>query len=168
MIASKRPGTTDLKYYRDPKHGFSMVYPEPWHAFDLVGAEGRLFSERKDDHATCIAVEITPLPAPVTADDLPLLRRAFLRGLRSAPGSRIVRRDDYDVGWAVGLEAVQLFDEGGARRKRWVRVLYHKQHQYRLVAQGRSPEEFDRWLVDFKPAMTSFKFDGGVAPAYPE
>jgi hypothetical protein len=159
---------SDLKYYRDRKHGFSMVYPDSWHAFELQGIEGRLFSERPDDTGTCIAIEITELPTPVTAEDLPVLRRGFLKGLRSAPGSRIVRKDDYDVGWAVGLEAVQLFDDGGERRKRWVRVLYKGNHQYRLVAQGRTAKEFDRWLSEFKPAMTAFRFDGGIPPVYPE
>ena len=159
---------SDLKYYRDPEHGFSMVYPEPWHAFELQDNEGRLFSERPDDFGTCLAIEITELPTPVTAEDLPALRQGFMKGLRSAPGSRILRRSDYDVGWAVGLEAVQLFDEGGERRKRWVRVLYKGNHQYRLVAQGRNAKEYERWLNEFKPAMTAFRFDGGIAPVYPE
>jgi hypothetical protein len=159
---------SDLKYYRDRKHGFSMVYPEPWHVYELRDSEGRMFSEQPNDFSTCLSVEITELPTRVTAEDLPTLRQGFIKGLRSAPGSRILRKDDYDVGWAVGLEAVQLFDESGERRKRWVRVLYKGDHQYRLVAQGRTAEEFDRWLSDFKPAMTAFRFDGGIAPIYPE
>jgi hypothetical protein len=159
---------SDLKYYRDRKHGFSMVYPEPWHVYELRDREGRMFSERPNDFGTCLSVEITELPTQVTAEDLPTLRQGFIKGLRSAPGSRILRKDDYDVGWAIGLEAVQLFDERDERRKRWVRVLYKGEHQYRLVAQGRTAEEFDRWLSDFKPAMTAFRFDGGIAPIYPE
>lgn len=158
---------TDLKYYRDRRHGFSMLYPEPWHVFDLADQEGRRFSERADEFGTCISVEITELPTAITAEDLPVLKRGFLKGLRSAPGSRIVRQDAYDVGWAVGVEAVQLFDEGGERRKRWVRVLYRGRHQYRLVAQGRTAAEYARWLNEFKPAMTAFRFDGGIAPAEP-
>jgi hypothetical protein len=159
---------TDLKYYRDRKHGFSMVYPETWHAYELRDAEGRMFAERPDDFGTCLMIEITKLPMAVTPEDLPALRAGFMKGLRSAPGSRILRKNDYDVGWAVGLEAIQLFDEDGERRKRWVRVLYRGEHQYRLVAQGRSPEEYERWLNEFRPAMTAFQFDGGIAPVYPE
>jgi hypothetical protein len=159
---------TDLKYYRDRKHGFSMVYPDPWHAYELRDAEGRMFAERPDDFGTCLMVEITELPTEVTAEDLPALREGFVKGLRSAPGSRILKRSDYDVGFAVGMEAIQLFDEGGERRKRWVRVLYRGNHQFRLVAQGRTPAEFERWLNEFKPAMTAFRFDGGIPPVYPE
>jgi hypothetical protein len=159
---------SDLKYYRDPQRGFSMVYPDGWHPFELQGIEGRLFSERPDDTGTCVAIEITELPTPVTAEDLPALRQGFLKGLRRAPGSRILSKQDYDVGWAVGLEAIQLFDEGDERRKRWVRVLYRGNYQYRLVAQGRTEQEYERWLNEFKPAMTAFRFDGGIAPVYPE
>lgn len=158
----------DLKYYRDPRHGFSMVYPDPWYAFELETQEGRLFSEKRDDFGTCISVEITPLPTEVTAADLPVLQEAFLKGLRGAPGAEIVREDAYDVGWAVGVEAVYLFDEGRERRKRWVRVLYKGTHQYRLVAQGRNEAEYERWLDEFKPALTAFQFDGGVRPHYAE
>ena len=145
-----------------------MVYPDPWYAFELETQEGRLFSEKRHDFGTCISVEITDLPTEVTAEDLPLLREGFLKGLKSAPGVKIEREDAYDVDWAVGVEAVYTFDEGRERRKRWVRVLYKGRHQYRLVAQGRSEAEYERWLDEFKPALTAFQFDGGVRPFYPE
>ena len=144
---------TDLKYYRDGR--FTLMYPEPWHAFELEGADGRRFAEERDGSGASLSIEVTTLPTSVTAADLPTLRQGFLEGLRAAHGSRILRQDDYDVGFAIGLEAEQSWADG----RRWVRVLYREDKQFRLVAQAPSDAEFERWLPDFKPAMTAFRLE---------
>jgi hypothetical protein len=161
----ERPGNVPLKYYRDPKHGFSMLYPDAWYVFDLTEVEGKLFAPSPTDLATCLSVEVRDIGTPVTARDLPTLREGFLSGLGQVPGSRLTDRKEYDVGFLIGLEARQTFRDGRARRKRWIRLLYRDTLQVRLLAQGASPVEFDFWLPVFNPAMTGFVFDGGVAPA---
>jgi hypothetical protein len=164
MDPKKLPGNTPLKFYRNRRHGFSMLYPDWWHEFDLTEAEGKLYSPSATDHSTCLMVEVRDLGTRVTARDLPTLREGFLAGLRRVPGSKIESHVDYDVGFLIGLEARQTYREGGARRKRWVRVLYKDTLQVRLVAQGATAREFDFWLPSFNPAMTGFVFDGGFPP----
>ena len=165
----KRPGNVPLKYHREPRHGYSFVYPEYWQRFDLVvdGGHGALFAEDPDDRSTCLSVESRDIETSVTAADLPTLREGFIGGLRKIPGIRILRRTDYDVGFLIGLEAQFDFDEDGLRRRRWVRVLYQGTVQARLIAQGKTIERFKYWLPCFKPAMTGFVFDGGFAPLPP-
>lgn len=141
-----------------------MLYPETWHVFDMTEAEGKIFSASADDLATHLSVEVRDVGTPVTAADMSTLREGFLKGLRAVPGSRLQRRLEYDNGFFIGVEARQTFLDGGQPRKRWVRLLYRDTLQVRLVAQGSSPAEFDRWMPVFNPAMTAFFFDGGIAP----
>ena len=152
-----RPDTVPLKYHRSRRHGFSMVYPEIWHvtALDNDGA----FFESED--GASLSVEVTDLGTPVTAADLPALRAGFLRGLRGVPEAELLSVEGYDVGFLVGLEAHQRVGVG----LRWVRVLYKDSLQVRLVAQAPTDAAFERWLSCFKPSMTGFRFDGGIAPS---
>ena len=167
--AQRRPGNVALKYHRDRDYGFSLVYPETWHRFDLQveGGRGVLFSEDPEDLSTHLSVEVRDLGTKVRARDLPTLRDGFRAGLRGVAGSRLSRVKDYDVGFLIGLEAHQLFDEDGARRKRWVRLLYKDELQVRLVFQARDAAHFAYWLPSLKPGMTGFFFDGGHAPVTP-
>jgi len=45
------------------------------------------------------------------------------------------------------------FLEGGVRRKRWIRNIYWGKNNYVLIAQGRTPEDFDYWLPMFYNIM---------------
>jgi hypothetical protein len=163
------PGKVALKYHRDRDYGFSLVYPETWHRFDLAveGGRGVLYSEDPVDLATHLSIEARDLGTSVRASDLPTLRDGFLTGLRSVPGSRILKVAAYDVGVHLGVEARQLFDEAGQRRKRWVRLLHQGSTQVRLVFQARDAKQFAYWLPSLNPAMTGFLFDGGLPPITP-
>lgn len=154
-----------LKIHRDERD-FTFLYPESWHAFTFEAGNGPgvLFAESADDFGTHLSIEVADLPTTVTAADLPELEKAFRAGLRKAPKSRVESHTSYDVGFLVGLEAYQTFEENGQRRKRWIRLLYSDTRQARLVAQGANEAEFERWLVRFKPAMTTFNF-GDIWPA---
>lgn len=167
--AQRRPGNVALQYYRDREYGFSLVYPETWHRFDMSVETGRgvLFSEHPEDLSTHLSIEARDLGTKVRASDLPDLRRGFLAGLRSVPGSRILRSSAYDVRLLIGVEAQQLFDDGEQRRKRWVRLLFKDNIQVRLVFQARDAAHFGYWLPSLKPGMTGFFFDGGHAPVTP-
>ena len=163
------PGKVPLQYHRDRDFGFSLVYPETWHRFDLAveGGRGVLYAEDPDDLSTHLAIEARDLGLQVRAADLPTLREGFLSGLRAVPESRILKVETYDAGFHIGVEARQLFDEAGQRRKRWVRLLHHGTTQVRLVFQARDAKHFSYWLPSLNPAMTGFLFDGGLPPITP-
>jgi len=162
MDPKLRPGNVPLKYHRDVRYGFSLLYPESWHAFDLP--DGKLFSPSPVDPVTFLSVEVKDLGTRVKAADLPDLREGFLTGLRAVAGSEIESHQDYDVGFLIGLEARQTYRERRTRRKRWIRLLYKDTLQVRLVAQGATTREFEFWLPCFDPGMTAFVFDGGLPP----
>jgi hypothetical protein len=169
--AQRRPRNVVRKYHRDPDYGFSLLYPETWHRFEFnpAVADGRgvLYSEDPDDLTTHLSIEARNLGTTVLASDLSDLRRGFLAGLRSVPGSRILRSNAYDVGLLIGVEAHQLYDLGEQRPRRWVRLLYKDAVQVRLVFQARDAAHFKYWLPSLKPGMTGFFFDGGLAPFTP-
>jgi hypothetical protein len=95
----------------------------------------------------------------VTPDDLPDLERGFLRGLRAAPGSRLEEHSAFANEFAIGIDAVQTYEESGRRRKRWVRLLYRGSIQARLIARGATVEELDRLRPLFAPCVTTFMFE---------
>jgi hypothetical protein len=107
---------------------------------------------------TALSVEVRDLSVEVTPEDLPDLERAFLKGLRSVPGSKVERHEAFQSIFHIGLDAQHTFYEGGQRRRRWVRVLYNGRVQARLIAQGASVAEFDRLRPLFAPCMTTFLF----------
>jgi hypothetical protein len=125
---------------------------------DVDGGQGVIFAPDPEELRTAISVEVRDLGTEVTAEDLPDLETAFLKGLRSVPGSRIERHEAFQSIVHIGLEALQSFDEGGQRRRRWVRVLYSGKLQARLIAQGATVAEFDRLRPLFAPCMTTFVF----------
>ena len=163
------PGKVPLKYHRDRDYGFSLVYPDDWHRFDLEveGGRGVLYSEHPKDLSTHLSIQARDLGTTVRAADLPTLREGFLSGLRSVPGSRLLKTSAYANDYYVGVEARQLFDEGGQRRKRWVRLLHQGAVQVRLDFQARDAKHFAYWLPSLNPAMTGVLFDGGLPPITP-
>src|SRR5438132_978047 len=70
MDPGQLPGNTPLAFYRDRQHGFSLPYPEWWHAYDIP--DGRLFSPAPSRRST-----IRPRGARVPLDYL-LKRLLFL------------------------------------------------------------------------------------------
>jgi hypothetical protein len=142
--------------------------PDAWveRNLDVEGGQGVIFAPDPDDLQTAISVEVRDLGTEVTAADLQDLERAFLKGLRSVPGSRVERHAAFQSIVHIGLEAQQSFDEGGQRRRRWIRVLYHGRLQARLSAQSATVAEFDRMRPLFAPCMTTFVF-GDLWPEPP-
>lgn len=156
MEPKQLPGQTPLGIHRDPR-GVAFLYPDWWQAYDMPN--GRLYSPGNLD--TFISMEVTSLPTPVNAADLPALEKGFMAGLHKVEDSRLLEHSVLDTGLLLGLEARQLF-EGG--KKRWIRLLYRGNVQVRLVAQGATEQEFEFWLKSFDPAMTSFVFDAAAMP----
>ena len=98
------------------------------------------------------------LGTAVTPADLPDLERGFLKGLRSVKGSKLERHERFESPYHIGVEAVQTYLDGDVRRKRWVRLLYRGAVQARLIAQGKTGEEYDRMRIQFAPCMSTFLF----------
>jgi hypothetical protein len=127
-------------------------------SLDVEGGQGVIFTPDPEEVTTAISVEVRDLGTEVTAADLPDLEKAFLKGLRSVPGSKVERHEAFQSIVHIGLEAQQTFDDGGQRRRRWVRVLYNGRLQARLIAQGATVAEFNRLRPLFAPCMTTFLF----------
>jgi hypothetical protein len=109
---------------------------------------------------------VRDLGTEITAEDLPDLEKAFLKGLRLVPGSELEQHEAFQSLYHLGVEAQQSFDDAGQRRRRWIRVLYNGTLQARLIAQGATVAEFDRLRRLFAPCMTTFFF-GDVWPEPP-
>jgi hypothetical protein len=154
------PAFTGLVVYRSREYRYSFFYPEGWHQFELEseGGQGIILAPTPDGVATSFSAEARDLGATVTSDDLPALRRGFLAGLRTMPGSRVEHQEHYVIGGLIGLEARHRYREEGQQRRRWVRLLYQETIQVRLIAQGATIEEFDYWLPAFTSMMRTFRF----------
>jgi hypothetical protein len=145
-----------------------MPRPDVWFERDLdvEGGQGVIFTPDPEERTTAISVEVRDLGTEVTAEDLPELDEAFLKGLRSVPGSALEQHDVFQSMYHIGLEAQQSFNADGQRRRRWVRMLYKGTLQARLIAQGATVEEFNRLRPLFAPCMTTFLF-GDLWPEPP-
>jgi len=132
--------------------GFVIWVPSDWHEFKLQGEyQGVLYSPYPDDFNTGLLTEKRKLKIKVKPDDLPILREAFMDGIRALDGVEI-DEDSYDEYLTKGLSFFEIrfsFLEGGVRRKRWIRNVYWGKNNYILIAQGRTPEDFDYWLPMF-------------------
>jgi hypothetical protein len=149
------PQYTGMKQHND-RAGFALWLPSDWHKFDLTDKhQGVLFSPYADDFNTGILAEKHKLKVKITQADLPTLREAFMTGIMALDGVEI----------EAGSEAESLSDtlsffevrftflEGDVRRKRWIRNIYWGKNNYVLIAQGRTPEDFQYWLPMFYNIM---------------
>jgi hypothetical protein len=144
--------------HRDPAFGFSVLIPDGWHTLAAEGSPGVVYAPDADDSLTGLAIEARDLGTEVQADDLPALRRGFLRGLRELPGCRMQSCEAEAIGRLVTLEARHTFRDGDAVRKRWVRLLYQGRTQIRIIAQAASVDQFDYWEPMFYTALRTVQF----------
>jgi len=108
---------------------------------------------------------VRDLGTEVTPDDLSDLVTGFLSGLDDVPGSNVEQHQAYANEYAIGIDAVQTFDEAGQRRKRWIRLLFKGSVQARVIAQAASVSEYDRLRPLVAPCMTTFMLGGRLPPA---
>jgi len=155
-----RPSFTGLAVARNLEYHFSFLYPDGWHTFDLETDDGQgiIVAPSPVDTANSFSVEARDLGTTLTEEDLPTLREGFMAGLQDLPDVQIESQDDFAIGDLLGVEAVLTYREGDATRKRWVRLLYQKSIQARVIAQGASPAEYDYWLPMLTQAMRTFQF----------
>jgi hypothetical protein len=153
-----RPSFTGLVVHRDLNHKYSLLVPDGWHRFELDGGAGTLYAPDPEDVHTSLSLSARDLGTPVEPRDLESLRSGFVGGLRQVPGSKIEGVEAEAVGRLITMEARQLFRDGVATRRRWVRLAYQGRIQVRLVAQGASPERFELYEPMFYQAMRTFRF----------
>jgi hypothetical protein len=134
------------------RNGFSLWLPSDWHKFELTGDhKGVIFSPYPDDFNTGFFAEKRKLRVKVKQEDLPVLREGFMDGVKALPGVEIEEGsvDEYISKRLSFFEIRFTFLEGDIRRKRWVRNIYWNRNNYLLIAQGRTPEDYDHWQPMF-------------------
>ena len=86
------------------------------------------------------------------------MRRGLLSGLRALNECRIEHEEAEAVAELLTLEARVTFRERDNTCKRWVRLLYQRHTQLRLIAQASSVEAFAYWEPMFFEAMRTVHF----------
>lgn len=136
--------------------GIALWVPDDWYKMDMNDEhQGVLFSPYKDDFNTCFLFEKRTLRVLVTKEDADALREGFNKGLLGLPGIQVLSTDETLAEKMQMFDAIYTFMEGNERRQRWMRCLYWGYNQLILIAQGRSAEDFERWLPLFYKTMTT-------------
>ena len=150
---SERPVFRGLKWHRHDN--FSFFIPLDWHpvAWD-DDREGVVYIPVADDLQTYFGAEIRDLGFDIRAADEAAIAEGFFGHIESLPGVDIESREQQVLfGPRIHLQARFCLDDGGQRRKRWLRGLYRHRFQVRLTAQGATVEKFHYWLPMFYEAM---------------
>ena len=152
------PWYTGMYTHNDEAGGYSIVVPTDWHQLPLKeGIVGLMFSPYKDDLNTSILTQKHTLKYTVKTSDLALLRDSFEQGVKDLPGAEIEKFDASYSDTVNVFDAIFTFLDGDARRKRWVRNIYWAEAQLVVVAQGRTPEDYEYWLPMFYNAIITLK-----------
>jgi hypothetical protein len=152
------PRYTGQFKYVDRKGGYGIWLPAGWQQVDMVeGHQGAVFYPDPNDPHTCFSTEKFILKYKVKRDDLPTLREGLEAGLRQLPGIEIESREETVSERVLGFDVRFMFNEGEARRKRWLRVIYWGEGQLVFIAQGATPELFEYYLPMFFNTMMTFE-----------
>ena len=114
-----------------------------------------MFSPYADDINTSLLTQKHTLKYKVKPGDMALLRDSFEKGIRNLPGAEVDKID------AAYSDTINVFDaqftflDGDVRRKRWVRNIYWGEAQLVIIAQGRTPEDYEYWLPMFFNTITT-------------
>jgi hypothetical protein len=153
---SQGPVYTGMKLHPNKKGGYAVWLPSDWHKVELKPKHvGMLFSPYKDDINTCLLIEKKKLKYKVKREDVDTLREGFKEGLNALPGIEIDRIEENLSDTIQIFDAFYTFLEGEQRRKRWTRSIYWGEGQLIMIAQGRTPEDYDYWLPMFYNSMTT-------------
>lgn len=153
-----KPAYTGMKGYRDATGGYEVWLPIDWTQIKLKRNHlGMLFSPYTDDLNTSLLIEKHKLKYKVTPDDVSMLLESFHEGMLALPGVEVEKTEE-----TIGPE-INIFDarftylDGEVRRKRWVRNIYWGNGQLVIIAQGRTPENFEYWLPMFFNTITTLR-----------
>ena len=155
---AKREGPfyTGMYVHNDNVGGYTITMPSDWYQIPLKeGMVGMMFSPYPDDINTSLLTQKHLLDYRVTPSDMHFLREAFENGIRQLPGAKIEKTD------AAYSETINIFDavfsflDRDVLRKRWVRNIYWAEAQLVVIAQGRTPEDYEYWLPMFFNTITT-------------
>jgi hypothetical protein len=150
------PAFTGVYLHQDKAGGYGVWIPSDWTEFTLKrNHRGLMFSPYKDDINTSLLIEKRKLKISVTVEDLPTLREGFHQGILDLPGVEIESEEETLSNSISLFEAKFTYLDGETRRKRWIRNIYWGNGQLVLIAQGRTPEDFDYWMPMFFNTMTT-------------
>lgn len=142
----------------DAKGSYAVWLPMGWTEVKMgKGHQGAAFFPEPDAPNTYFSCESFKLRVSVAESDVPVLREGFSAGLQAVPGIEIESQDESVTPTLIAFDARFTFNEGEARRKRWVRNIYWGKLQMVFIAQGSSPEEFEYWLPMFYQTMMTFE-----------
>ena len=152
----KGPVYRGQKAYRDAEGGYIVWVASDWVSIPLnPGHQGMLFAPHADDYNTSLLVEKRKLEYTVKEEDMPMLLESFHAGMKALPGVEVEKTEESFSSTVNVFDARFTFLEGDARRKRWVRNIYWGDGQLIMIAQGKTPEDFDYWLPMFFNSMTT-------------
>jgi hypothetical protein len=157
------PVYTGIQLHPDKEGGYDVWVPSDWRKIDLIdGRRGWVFTPNKDNYDTCFIAEKITLEVKTTPEDKDILVEGFEAGIQQMPEVEI-EETRYEAGKrAILLEAKFTFtDEGGQRRKRWVKSIYWGEGNLVLIAQGASLEEYEYWLPMLYNAMNTYELGVG-------
>lgn len=156
FLKTDNPVYRGVKGYHDKKAGFKVWVPSEWVSTKLKrGHRGMLFSPYADDYNTSLLVEKRNLRYKATENDIPMMLESFHESIKALPGVEIEKTEE-DFSASINIfDARFTFEEEGARRKRWVRNIYWGDGQLVMIAQGRTPEDFEYWLPMFYNIMVT-------------
>jgi hypothetical protein len=150
------PWYTGMYAHRDQENGYTLVVPTEWKQIPMKkGLHGMMFSPYENEINTCIMTQKHKMRFKVKTSDLILLRDSFEQGIKDLPGA-VIEKFDTSYSDTVNIfDATYTFLDGDVRRKRWTRNIYWGEAQLVVVAQGRTPEDFEFWLPMFYNSITT-------------
>ena len=158
-----RPRFTGVTTFTDPLGRYEFRHPSDWFRTSLDGdLDGVIVGPDRDDQATHFAVAVLDLGVGVTADDLPLLRAGFERGIAALPDVSVEAARDDTYNDIVKLErtltfADQTSDDQREVRKRRVWSMYADHWQFTVLFQGATVDEYAYWLPMGNYCFTAFQ-----------
>jgi hypothetical protein len=151
-----QPAYTGTTCHIDKQGGYNVWLPSDWTQIKLKrNHRGLFFSPYRDDINTSILFEKHKLKVSVTQEDADIIREEFHKGIQALPGVEIESQGESLSETVNMFEARFTFLEGEFRRKRWVRNIYWGESQLVIIAQGRTPEDFEYWLPMFYNTITT-------------
>lgn len=149
-----QPAYTGVTCHVDKRGGYLIWLPSDWTEIKLKrNHRGFFFSPYPDDINTSFLIEKHTLKVTVTLEDMDIVREEFHKGVYALPGVEIEALEESLTETVKIFDARFTFLEGENRRKRWVRNIYWGNGQLVVIAQGRTPEDFEYWRPMFYNAI---------------
>lgn len=156
MPEQEGPLYSGIRAYQDPGGRFMFRYPKDWHHFDLSDdRDGVMVSPYAENPSTWFSMWASALPDAVAAEDIDVLREGVNEGLARLNDLHVEFESEDLFGNMCRFERIYTFSENGETRKRRVWMIYVYRWLIVLMAQGKSPEDYQYWSVMFNFCIQS-------------